>query len=79
MNKNIDQMQKTHSRALQSVTEQEQVKADRRILELEKHHQEQIQKLKEDKQAEIDKYQTKYFELLEQQTKLKRTKATTTK
>ena len=77
----LDQMQKTHSRALQSVTEQEQVKADRRILELEKQHQAEIQKLKEDKQAEIDKYQQKYFSLLEQmeQPKTKRTSKTTNK
>lgn len=77
----IDQMQKTHSGALQSITKQEQIKADRRILELEKQHQAEIQKLKEDKQAEIDKYQQKYFSLLEQmeQPKTKRTSKTTNK
>lgn len=46
--------------------------------ELENMYQKQIQKLKEDKQTEIDKYQAKYFELLEQQNKTKRTKASST-
>lgn len=35
------------------------------ILELEQKYQATIQKLKEEKQAEIDKYQQKYFDLLE--------------
>ena len=37
-----------------------------KILQIEKSYQEQIQQLKTDKQAEVDKYQQKYFDLLEQ-------------
>ena len=39
-------------------------KAD--IEQIEKSYQEQMQKLKADKQTEVDKYQQKYFDLLEQ-------------
>ena len=35
-------------------------------MQIEKSYQEQIQKLKADKQSEVDKYQQKYFDLLEQ-------------
>ena len=38
---------------------------DKALLELDKKYQEQIQQLKADKQAEIDKYQAKYLELLD--------------
>ena len=75
----IDQMKKTHCEALERVKEQEQIKLGKAMLELEKKHQEQMQQLKAEQQKEIDKYQSKYFELLEQleQSKVKRTKATT--
>ena len=78
---NITQMQKHENEALERIKEQEQIKLEKAVLELEKKYQEQIQKLKEEKQIEIDKYQQKYFELLEQkeQTKAKRTNKTTNK
>ena len=75
----IDQMKKTHCEALERVKEQEQIKLGKAMLELEKKHQEQMQQLKAEQQKEIDKYQSKYFDLLKQleQSKVKRTKATT--
>lgn len=42
-----------------------QIAQDKVVLEVEKKYQEQIQNLKEQKQAEVDKYQQKYFDLLE--------------
>ena len=67
----LDQMKKTHSEALERVKEQEQIKLEKSILELEKKYQEQIQTIKEGKQTEIDKYQQKYFNLLEQMEQMK--------
>ena len=49
----LDQMKKTHSRALQRVQEQEQIKLDKALLELEKQHQEQIKQLNEQYQAKL--------------------------
>lgn len=43
-----------------------QIAQDKVVLELESKYREQIQNFKEQKQAEIDKYQQKYLELLEQ-------------
>lgn len=62
----ITELQKHESDALERVREQSQIALDKALLELEKKYQEQIQQLKADKQAEIDKYQEKYFDLLEQ-------------
>lgn len=52
--------------ALERLKEQLHLEEDRAVLQIEKSYQEQIQRLKADKQAEVDKYQQKYFELLEQ-------------
>ena len=52
--------------SLERLKEQSQLAQDKAILKIEKSYQEQIQKLKAEKQAEIDKYQQKYFTLLEQ-------------
>ena len=52
--------------ALVRQKEQSQIVQDRALLQIEKSYQTQIQKLKADKQAEVDRYQQKYFELLEQ-------------
>ena len=52
--------------ALERQKEQSQIVQDRALLQIEKSYQTQIQKLKADKQAEVDRYQQKYFELLEQ-------------
>ena len=64
-------MKKTHSEALERVKEQEQIKLEKSILELEKEYQEQLQTIKEGKQTEINKYQRKYFNLLEQMEQMK--------
>lgn len=52
--------------ALERQKEQSQIAQEKAILQIEKSYQTQIQKLKADKQAEVDRYQQKYFELLEQ-------------
>lgn len=62
----IADMKKHESDALERVREQSQLALDKAVLEVEKKYQEQIEKLKTDKQLEVDKYQQKYFDLLEQ-------------
>lgn len=62
----IAELKKHESDALERVREQSQIALDKALLELEKKYQEQIQQLKAEKQAEVDKYQQKYFDLLEQ-------------
>lgn len=49
--------------------EQAQLHLDKSLLEMDKKHQTQIEKLKAAKQSEIDLYQQKYFDLLEQMKK----------
>ena len=61
----IAELKKHESDALERLREQEQIARDKALLELEKTYQEQIQQLKAEKQTEIDKYQQKYFNLLE--------------
>lgn len=51
--------------ALEQSRQQAQFELDKAILGLERQYQEQIQTLKEQKQSEVDKYQQKYFSLLE--------------
>ena len=52
--------------ALEHAQEQSQLALDKAVLEVERKYQKQVQKLKADNQAEVDKYQQKYFDLLEQ-------------
>lgn len=52
--------------ALVRQKEQSQIAQEKAILQIEKSYQKQIQKLMAEKQAEADRYQQKYFELLEQ-------------
>lgn len=52
--------------ALERQKEQLQIAQEKAILQIEKSYQKQIQKLKADKQAEVDRYQQKYFDFLEQ-------------
>lgn len=52
--------------ALERLKEQLQLAQDKALLQIEKSYQEQMQNLKADKQADVDKYQQKYFDLLEQ-------------
>lgn len=78
LKKQIQQEQTSHERtvsdlkqheadALERLKEQLQLAQDKAILQIEKSYQEQMQKLKTDKQAEVDKYQQKYFDLLQNQ------------
>ena len=64
--KTISDLKQHEADALERLKEQLQITQDKAILQIEKSYQEQIQQLKTDKQAEIDKYQQKYFDLLEQ-------------
>ena len=52
--------------ALESLKEQMQLTHDKAMLQAEKSFHAQLQQLKADNQKEIDKYQQKYFELLQQ-------------
>lgn len=64
--KAISELRQHETDALERLKEQLQIAQDKAVLQIEKLYQEQIQKLKADKQAEVDKYQQKYFDLLEQ-------------
>lgn len=63
--KELSIVQEQEKEKLEQQKEQLQVLHEKAILELEKNYQTKIQKLKEQKQTEIDKYQQKYFKLLE--------------
>lgn len=52
--------------SIERLKEQSQLTLEKTLLEVEKKYQALIQQLKADKQAEVDKYQQKYFDLLEQ-------------
>lgn len=62
----ISELKQHESDSLQLLKEQSQLKLEKAVLEIEKQYQEQIQELKAEKQKEVDKYQQKYFDLLEQ-------------
>lgn len=64
--KTISDLQKQTEEALKRLKEQSQLMLEKQLLELEKKHHDEIQSLKAQKQEEIDKYQQKYFDLLEQ-------------
>lgn len=64
--KAIADMQQHEKDLLERQKELSQIALDKAVLEIEKKYQEQIEKLKADKQSEVDKYQQKYFDLLEQ-------------
>lgn len=66
LKKQLQQAQATHEEALERQKELAQITLDKALIEVERNYQEQIQGLKDEKQAEIDKYQQKYLELLEQ-------------
>lgn len=63
--KAIADMQQHESDSIDRVRAEMQIAQDKVVLEVERKYQEQIQSLKEQKQAEVDKYQQKYFDLLE--------------
>lgn len=62
----VSNLKQHEADALERLKEQLQLAQDKAILQIEKSYQEQMQKLKADKQADVDKYQQKYFDLLEQ-------------
>lgn len=62
----VKDLKKQKTEALEHLKEQSQLKLEKEVLKIEKQYQEQIQELKTGKQEEIDKYQQKYFDLLEQ-------------
>ncbi len=59
------ELKQNEADALERQKEQLQLVQDKAVLQIEKTYHEQMQKLKDDKQAEVDKYQQKYFDLLE--------------
>lgn len=63
--KTIEELKQHEKESIERCKEQMQMAQDKALLELDKKYQEQIQQLKADKQAEIDKYQAKYLELLD--------------
>ena len=63
--KAITELKQHESDSIDRVRAEMQIALDKAVLETERKYQEQIQTLKEQKQAEVDKYQQKYFDLLE--------------
>ena len=60
------QLKQHEADALERQKEQLQIAQEKAILQVEKSYQKQIQKLMAEKQAEADRYQQKYFSLMEQ-------------
>ena len=67
--KAVTDLKEHENEALKHCREQAQLELDKALLERDRKFQEQLQALNESKQAEIDKYQAKYFELLEKNSK----------
>lgn len=67
--KTVTDLKEHENEALKHCREQAQLELDKALLERDRKFQEQLQVLNESKQAEIDKYQAKYFELLEKNSK----------
>ncbi len=64
--KTVSELQKHETEALKHLKEQTELRLEKEVLDKEKRHHDEIQRLKVQKQEEIDKYQEKYFDLLEQ-------------
>lgn len=64
--KQLKEEQKKYSKDFENLKKELSFEKDKAVLELTRKYEEQIQKLKADRQSKIDKYQHKYFELLEQ-------------
>ena len=62
----INEIKKHENEQIERVKEQCKIEQEKALLELEKKYQKEILELKEQKQTEIDKYQSKHYELLEQ-------------
>lgn len=67
--KAVTDLKEHENEALKHCREQAQLELDKALLARDQKFQEQLQVLNESKQAEIDKYQAKYFELLEKNSK----------
>lgn len=67
--KAVTDLKEHENEVLKHCREQSQLELDKALLERDRKFQEQLQVLNESKQAEIDKYQAKYFELLEKNSK----------
>ena len=67
--KAVTDLKEHENEALKHCREQAQLELDKALLARDQKFQEQLQALNESKQAEIDKYQAKYFELLEKNSK----------
>lgn len=67
--KTVTDLKEHENEALKHCREQAQLELDKALLARDQKFQEQLQALNESKQAEIDKYQAKYFELLEKNSK----------
>lgn len=66
LQKQLQQEREAHTDAMEHLKEQLNLEHDKAILEIEKAHQGALQKVKSKAQAEIDTYQKKYFDLLQQ-------------
>lgn len=64
--KQLKEEQKKYSKDFENLKKELSFEKDKAVLELTRKYEEQMQKLKADRQSKIDKYQHKYFELLEQ-------------
>lgn len=66
LQKQLQYEQEAHTDAMERLKEQLQLEHDKHILKLERTHQKALQEANAKAQAEIDMYQKKYFELLQQ-------------
>lgn len=64
--KSIADLKQHEVDSLERAREQAQIQTDKKLLIVERKYQEQIQSIKEQMQEAVDKYQQKYFDLLEQ-------------
>ena len=62
----LAQLKQQEADSLTRIKEQADLEKDKALLALEKDYQKQIQVLKEKNQSDVDKYQQKYFDLLQQ-------------
>lgn len=62
----LAQLKQQDADSLTHIKEQADLEKDKALLALEKDYQKQIQVLKEKNQSDVDKYQQKYFDLLQQ-------------
>lgn len=62
----LAQLKQQETDSLTRIKEQADLEKDKALLALEKDYQKQIQVLKEKNQSDVDKYQQKYFDLLQQ-------------